>query len=277
MQFDTEISCNSVIWITSLPDTEQGPTRRMVEDMELLKIQFNIGLQHIHVKSVDSLRELIKELALHANKNKMRPLLHFDMHGGKDNGLYISQSSEFFSWEDLYGCLQELNLATDNNLVVVGAACFGLRSIIPIKLDNPAPFFVLLAPEQEVHVGFLEDNIPCFYRDFFTSVNLYSAYNKYLSGEFKYFHCEKLLFMAVAKYIRTSCKGKSAQKRKELLLTEVLSQDMENTEDNLKSLRKKIKEGLKPDQALLDRYASTFLISRKCSFNMEQLLSSILG
>lgn len=277
MQLDTGFSCNSVIWLTSLPDSELGPTRRMVEDMESLKAETSIGFQHIQVTSAAHLKSLLEELAFHASEHGMRPLLHFDMHGNKDDGLHISQSSEYVSWNELYNNLQALNQATRNNLVVIGAACFGLRSIMPIKLDKPAPFFVLLAPEKEVCVGFLEDNVLCFYRELFASGSLDAAYSRYLSDEFKYFHCEKMLFIVVAKYIKAACKGKSAQERRERLLTEVFSQGMEKTEDNLSSVRKKIKEGLKPDQALLDRYAKTFLVGRTCSFNMQQLLEFLDG
>lgn len=277
MQLDTGFSCNSVIWLTSLPDSELGPTRRMVEDMESLRAEISIGFQHIQVTSVAQLKRLLAELSFHAYENGMRPLLHFDMHGSKEEGLHIAQSSEYCSWDELYTNLQGLNEATGNNLVVVGAACFGLRSIMPIKLDKPAPFFVLLAPEEEVCVGFLEDNAVRFYRELFASGSLDTAYSRYLSDEFKYFHCEKMLFIVVAKYIRAGCKGKSAQERRERLLTEVFSQGMEKTEDNLRSVRNKIKKGLKPDQDLLDRYAKTFLVGRTCSFSMQQLLEVLDG
>lgn len=277
IQFDTGFSCNSIIWFTSLPASELGPSRRMVEDMESLMADIPTEFQHIQVTSKDHLKNHLAKLSHHASEKGMRPLLHFNMHGNKEKGLHISQSSEYYSWGELYSNLQDLNQATRNNLVVFGAACFSLRSILSIKLDKPAPFFVLLAPEETVCVGFLEDNTVRFYREFFASANLYSAYNQYLSDKFKYFHCEKMLFIVVAKYIKAGCKGKSAQERREQLLTEVFSQGMEKTEDNLRSVRNKIKEGLKPDQALLDRYAKVFLVDRKCSFNMQQLLEFLDG
>jgi len=143
---------------------------------------------------------------------------------------------------------------------------------MPIKLHQATPFFLLLAPEEEVKTGFLEKNIAVFYRELFESGSIDGAYSRYLSDEFKYFHCEKMLFIVIARYIKEGCKGKTAQERREHLLTEVFSQGMENTTNNLKDIRKKIKDGIRPDQALLDRYARTFLINRACSFNMNQLL-----
>lgn len=277
MQLDTGFSCNSVIWLTSLPDDELGPTRRMVEDMEALTAEITVVFQHIELTSAEHLKKQLGELTLHASEHGMRPLLNFDMHGSKDDGLYISQTLEYVSWSELSECLQKLNRETANNLVVVGAACFGLRAIMPIKLDKPAPFYVLLAPEEKVSFGFLAENLIKFYRELFLSGCLDTAYSRNLSDKFKYFHCEKMLFIAVAKYIKAGCKGKAAQERRERLLTEVFSQGMEKTDENLKSVRKKIKEGIKPDQALLDRYAGVFLINRRCCFNMDQLLDFLDG
>jgi len=272
LQLDTGFSCNSIIWLTSLPESELGPTRRMVESMEALAGETPIGFQYIQVHSAEHLMKLLGELTTHASERGMLPLLNFDMHGSKDDGLRISETSEYVPWAVLSQTLQGLNKATGNNLVVVGAACFGLRAIMPIKLDEPSPFFVLLAPEAEVKVGFLEENIPRFYRDLLASGTLDSAYARYLSDKFKYFHCEKILFIVIAKYIQAGCKGKSARKRREQLLTDVFSQGMDKLQENMKMVRNKIKQGLKPNQELLDRYARVFLINRSCSFNMDQLL-----
>lgn len=177
------------------------------------------------------------------------------------------------TWTDLSAQLQQINISTNNNLCVIGAACFSLRTIMPSKLDQAAPFFVLLAPEQEVSVGFLEQNIPPFFDRLFTHGSLDDAYSRHLSETFRYFHCEKMLFIVVAKYIRHACKGKSLAKRRERLTTEVFMQGMLNTQANRKAIRANLKAGLKPNQALLDRYVRTFLVGKSCSFTMEQLLS----
>ena len=82
-----------------------------------------------------------------------------------------------------------------------------------------------------------------------------------------------MLFIVVARYIKAACKGKPVAERRERLMTEVFMQGMENTQANRKVIRAKLKTGLKPSQALLDRYARTFLVGRRCSFTMEQLLA----
>lgn len=260
-----------------MPATEQGPTRRITEDMESLSQQIGFGFERADISSADELEALLEELAVQAREHSMRPLLNFDMHGCKEKGLLISATNEYFSWDHLAGYLRELNICTGNNLCVIGAACFGLRAIMPIKLDQPTPFFILLAPENEISVGFLEQNLMAFYRALFESGSIDGAYSRHLSDKFKYFHCEKMLFIVIGRYIKEGCKGRTAQERRERLLSEVFLQGMEKTPQNLQDVRRKMKEGMRPNQALLDRYAKTFLINKACSFNVDQLLAFLDG
>lgn len=84
-----------------------------------------------------------------------------------------------------------------------------------------------------------------------------------------------MLFIVIARYLKEQCKGKGGAGRRERLITEIFSQGMENTPDNLKRVRKILKDGLRPDQSLLDQYAGRFLIGRQCSFSMADLESFI--
>jgi hypothetical protein len=205
----------------------------------------------------------------------MKPLIHFDTHGKKDAGIYVDGEDTFADWNTLAEKLQAINIHTKNNLAVVGATCFGLHAIKPISLQTAAPFFLLLAPEEKVKVGFLEDNVPNFYRRLFELGSIDEAYSRHLSDKFKYFHCEKLLFIVIARYLKEKCKGKGGAARRERLITEIFSHGMEKAPNNLKRVRKLLKDGLRPDQSLLDRYAGRFLIGRQCSFSMTDLESFI--
>jgi hypothetical protein len=43
----------------------------------------------------------------------------------------------------------------------------------------------------------------------------------------------------------------------------------------MKSIRKQIKAGIKPDQAMLHRYANTFLLGKPCPFTLDELLMAL--
>ncbi|MBN3342776.1 hypothetical protein H5A44_10070 [Pectobacterium brasiliense] len=273
MQLNSSFTCNSVIWITSLPDTELGPSRRMTEDVASHAARLGFHFSKFDAKCRSELVQVLDEINFLAREYGIRPILVLDAHASQENGLLLGDSGEMMAWTELSALLQQINVSTLNNLCVIGAACFSLHAISPTKLDQAAPFFVLLAPEQEVNVGFLEKNLPAFFDHLFTHGSLDDAYNCHLFEAFKYFHCEKMLFIVVARYIKAGCKGKPAAMRRERLMTEVFMQGMQNTKANRKAIRKKLKAGLKPNQALLDRYAQTFLVGRSCSFTIEQLLA----
>jgi hypothetical protein len=275
MRLSSVFSCNSVIWISSLPDTEMGPTNRMVAAMEVHSSKLGFGFQHVPLKSREKLIGLLDELAMHANEHNMKPLVHFDTHGNSDSGLYIEGEDAFIDWNSLAEKLRAINVYTGNNLAVVGATCYGLHAIKPISLTTATPFYLLLSPEEKVTVGFLENNIPSFYRSLFELGSIDSAFSHHLSEKFKFFHCEKMLFIVIARYIAQQCKGKGGAVRRERLLTEILSQGMENTAETRKKVREMLKSGLRPDQSLIDRFAGRFLIGRQCSFNISDLLDFV--
>lgn len=277
MQLDSSFSCNSVVWIASLPAAELGPSRRMTEEVEALSGRLGFHFSRMDVKRRSELVEVLNDVNHRAREHGLRPILVLDAHGSRGAGLVLSEPAEAMPWTELGALLQRINVSTLNNLCVIGAACFSLRAIAPVKLDQAAPFFVLLAPEQEASVGFLEDNVPAFFDRLFTHGSLDDAYSRHLSETFRYFHCEKMLFIVVARYIKAACKGRPVAERRERLMTEVFMQGMENTQANRRAIRAKLKAGLRPDQALLDRYAQAFLVGRSCSFTMEQLLALLDG
>jgi len=272
MLLDTSFACNTVMWVSSVSDVERGPTNRMTEDLEGICNKNDVAFKRRDVAKRAELISLLQDLRIRTRDDHVRPILVFDMHGSAASGLHLSSTGEYLGWKEVGELLRDINVSTDNNLCVIGAACFSLRAITPTKLDQAAPFFVLLAPETEVKVGFLEENIPIFFDHLFATGKLDEAYSRYLSDQFKYFHCEKMLFTVVAKYVQAGCMGKSAAERREYLLTEIFMQGLENTSENRRDIRARLKEGLRPNQALLDRYSRTFLVGRSCSFTMDQLL-----
>lgn len=271
MRLDTSFACNTVIWISSVSEVEMGPTNRMAEDLDGICNKYNIAFKRKDVTTRVELISLLQDLEVRTREHGVRPILVFDMHGSEVSGLHLRQTGECLEWKEVGKLLRDINISAGNNLCVIGAACFSLRAITPTKLDQAAPFFVLLAPETEVNVGFLEENIPPFFDHLFSSGGLDEAYSRYLSDEFKYFHCEKMLFIVIAKYVKSACMGKSVAKRREYLLTEIFMQGLERTPENIRDIRAKLKNGLRPTQALLDRYSQTFLVGRSCSFTMDQL------
>jgi hypothetical protein len=99
------------------------------------------------------------------------PIVHFEAHGmpGEHGGLAPdSDCSEFLSWEQLRQPLRELNIATRFNLVVFGAACYGIGFLAAIAKDlGSAAFVASIGFADSIPPGSLLRITKEFYRSFF--------------------------------------------------------------------------------------------------------------
>jgi hypothetical protein len=96
----------------------------------------------------------------------MIPVLHLESHGD-ENGLGGPDGAggkEVLSWDELTDPLQELNLMTRCNLVVVVAACIGFAGIMALVRGPRAPAIALIGPDADIMVSNLLSATKEFYR-----------------------------------------------------------------------------------------------------------------
>jgi hypothetical protein len=261
---------NSIFWITSVRPDERGTTQRVHDDLLPYLNSVGLPLQELSPQSASELLAMLDAIAREATRGT-KPIIHFDTHGNATHGIYIAASGEFISWVQLIDTLRAINVATQNNLCVISAACFSLNAIRPLKITQACPFLMLIAPEQEVSFGFIEDNTFRFYQDLFAGSDITAAFEKNLSPALKVFHSERMLAISLTRYIRDNCIGKGGGRRREDLLTKVLSGGIPNNRYNKKMIRKVAKAMTKPSQRLIDEYAMTFLIGRKVEYTIDDL------
>lgn len=277
MQLVTKFACNSIVLISSAADGEEGVPRRIAEDLATLANCSNKFLfKHQSAGSAEHFFSLIAELESKAG-NGLRPILHLDMHGHPEKGLKLGRSEEFISWKFLVDGLRRVNIASRGNLTVLLTACHGIRAIMPISLESPTPFFALIAPHAEIKIWQLEEGVYPFFRSVMEEEDLDGALHR-LGKDFQYFHSEKMLVVSLAKYIRQHCSGRGGKARRERLLSDVFQNPaIENNRQNRRIYRKKIRDFVKPNQALLNMYADRFLMGRKCSVTMADIERELRG
>ncbi len=108
------------------------------------------------------------ERATHfAQRSGMVPILHVEAHGG-DAGLAPSSDAygESLSWIELTIPLQQLNLATNCNLIVVVAACLGFAAIQALTKGPRAQAVALVGPDATLGASDLLIGAKEFYRRF---------------------------------------------------------------------------------------------------------------
>lgn len=107
-------------------------------------------------------RSQLQHLADRSRNHGDRPLLHIEAHGSEAWGLEFANGSTL-SWGDLGELLTELNVATQFNLLVVVAACYGAHLASQFSPVSPAPAWGIVAPTQSVDPGELLGGFRSFY------------------------------------------------------------------------------------------------------------------
>jgi hypothetical protein len=261
---------NLVFWLRSLSASEQGPTRRVLEDLEPFFDRLGLPFQLRDVKTAPELYTALDSLA----NPKVKPILQLDMHGRKE-GLLLSGSSEIAAWEEVVPRLRAINIASEGNLCVVAGVCFALYAIKEASISQPSPVNILVAPDREVQTGKLEDGLTGFYKSLLSDGEISAAFTEHLGDPFKLFNAEGFFVIALRKYIRSFCKGKGGAVRRERLLTEILFAGRPRSPQNLREIRRQVRDKIKPDQELVDRYAHTFLLGRACPFSIDELMNEV--
>ena len=260
-----KFAVNTIVWLRSLPEDELGPSRRMVEDIEALSLRGGpFKFEEVVVCSAAEMLAVLSTLASRCRKG-LRPILHFDCHGSETSGLLLAPSGDHLDWPALADALREINVAADNNVCCIFGVCFGMYLSMELSLSNPAPYFLTIAPEEEIEVGELEARFPPFYERLIETGSITQAYKERLAPALSIFQCQEIFAKVLATYLVKHGSGAELAARRERLITQWLSTQKISapTPEQLRHARAKIKGGLKPSQAMVNHFASTFLIGRK--------------
>jgi hypothetical protein len=221
MDIDGGLRFDLLVWLTSPRPGEEGWTGRIYEDVESACMQVGLQMQRYEVPSRAKFLDALDQIAEAARQGR-RPFLHFDMHGSVEKGVEIAATKEHVPWSLLVPKLRAINQATGNNLCVVAATCEAFLAIKLVGITQAVPFFLLVAPSAKVISGFLQDHIAPFYRQMLETGDIIASIKENLEPDIRTFHCGAALARAMAQYISVHCKGKTGEKRREKLLSEVL-------------------------------------------------------
>ncbi|NIJ09340.1 hypothetical protein FHS31_002972 [Sphingomonas vulcanisoli] len=263
---------NSVVWIRSLDEDELNPSRRMIEDLIPMAAAGHFAFEEKVVTSRTELLVLLDAVASAAQAG-LRPILHFDCHGSAAEGIFLKPANEFCDWAELTARLRIINVATANNLCCVFAACFGMWHATHLRLSQPAPWYLVIAPENEISVGVLEERTADFYREVFASANITQAYERVLKPDLDLMLCKKVFAESLTRHIAVNCIGSQGRKRREEAVTAVLRGRgiSSPTREQLAQARRDVKHRFQASQWVIDHFARTFLIGREPGIDVADL------
>jgi hypothetical protein len=270
-----DVAINSVVWISSLHEEEQGVTRRVLEDLVPFLEGKGLGVNVYYPKSSDELYVRLDEI-WQATQGTLKPLIHIDMHGHPERGLHIAESGEEVPWNDLLEIFREININMNNSLCVVSMACFGFHMLAQgeLTLSKPTPCLALMASENEVASGLIEERTVSFYDDLLRRQDSSGTCEAIWGDVFRVWRAEKFMFETLLNYILRFSKGRGLRERRDRILSEARAQGVLN-DANISHLRKMAKAALKPSPRLITRTQRDFYLSRPIGFTFRHLMQAV--
>lgn len=262
LSFSSSFSNNVLIIMDGLADGEYQTAAHLRDHVLDMSTDRPGYCRYHRVGSADEILGLLDELPSQC-ANGLRPIIHIEAHGDKEKGLYLRQSGEFIPWGELLKRFLAINKASDNNLGVVMASCYGLLAIMTMKINQPVPFYFLIGTQTEIAAGDLEESMKGFYLEINRTGSLDEATKK-LDSQFRQLHCEKFFYETFAKYMKRNCVGAGKRKRIEDVITAALNTGaVQNNRATLRALRKNAKVYFKSEESSFNKIADRFLHGRR--------------
>lgn len=145
------IEFDTILVIQSLSKNEKQTGTELHNDL-LQRRAMQIPFLKTGLADVDSaakFRTAMQQLAVLTWRGRMKPFLHFEIHGEKE-GLQLS-SGEWITWEEFAGLLRMINIPLRNGLFVSMAVCYSGYLYGEIRPDLPSPFFAFTGSWQEIY------------------------------------------------------------------------------------------------------------------------------
>lgn len=269
--FVTNMSLNAIIVLDGLAETDLQTGRAIhnyLRDLPFSTIE-GMHLQRIEIFSKANLFVELSKIEVEVRLG-LRPILHFDMHGDPLAGLQIRDTKEFVLWAELAPYLRKINIASQCNLGVVMAGCFGMHSAYTVSIKQSAPFYFLVGTQSEIPSGLIEPELSEFYKSLLSTGNLSEAIKQVTS--YAPLFIERVFAISFGKYLNRQCFGKGRNQRVEYLVTETKWRTARTDRKAIKEFRRMAKINTRPDEEAFNHIAKRFLAGRECSFTFTELV-----
>lgn len=263
MGMETELEFNKVFLIQSLDGAERQTGERLVESTlkpQLTRVGLGLAYYKVanRVEFFAALDDIWRQCARETPRTY--PIIHLDTHGAGDkSGIAMLPSREVVTWSEFAQKARGINVECHNNLLIVGALCYGLLAITEINMREPAPFLALIGPETPVTVGEIDGGFGPFYEQLLMVESLDDAMAK-LSSKFGLFLADRLFARTFVSYLKQHCKGVGQQERVESLLAQFMESHAAQriTEQEARNI---IEQHTQPSEAAFERFKTRFLMS----------------
>lgn len=255
---------NSIAILDAIPNGELNTARCLREDLIDIATYSAGGfaVRYFRVETIDNLETGISALLSEATDSGLKPWLHVEGHGLDDESGFITANSSHCSWDHLKELITPLNRATDFNLILILATCFGGSFARAISTVDRAPILGLIGPTREITIGEVEIDFPEFYRTFFETGSLkqsIDALTRHASSDL-YFRttAERFFYDVWASYKRNACSKEQIRQRARRMYREAKSQNLPKT-PSIGQLKRLLKSKEK-EEVLFAKYRDNYFM-----------------
>ncbi len=156
---------SKVTIIQSLQEGDSPTGRDLYEEIDNANSFYTRGLtiEFLNISEKSQLFSLLSRLETEAKKG-LYPLIHIETHGSEDKTGLILSSGDYVSWKELKEPLTKINIASELNLLIILAACYGGYLASIIDPTDRAPCWGLIGPDDSVGSDFILKSFSEFYR-----------------------------------------------------------------------------------------------------------------
>lgn len=211
---------NTIIILDAVPEGEPNTARRLREDLRDIARDSADGLQvkYNRLDNIEDLRKCIFSTLNEMKSNGLKPWIHLDGHGLKDqSGFVFANKKTFCSWRQLIEIITPINIESNLNLMVLLATCFGGSFASAIETIDRAPVLGLIGPRREVTPDEVQRAFTGFYHTFFNTLSLGKALDaldqETSSGLYYRTSAEKFFYEVWSLYKTELCTEKALEER----------------------------------------------------------------
>lgn len=107
--------------------------------------------------------------------NCYHPLIHFEMHGNEENGLYL-RLGDYVPWKNVISDLTRINVKSELNLIITMAVCYSTKLAFNMSMvKSPAPYLFSISTSQKVRGELTYKMFSEFYKNLIESRSIYDA------------------------------------------------------------------------------------------------------
>lgn len=167
---------NTIVVVDAIPDWELNTARRLHGHLlDIANSVEGLDVRYSRVNTLQDLASLISALTREVAHGVL-PSLHIEAHGFADERGFLTAQNEPCLWEAFKDMVTPLNVATNLNLMVMMAACYGGSFARAIRTTDRAPVWGVLGPTRDVTAGQIEDGFSAFYSAIFQEVSEFSPF-----------------------------------------------------------------------------------------------------